>query len=105
MDGIGETTWVEGDVAVITSNNICRGDLLLALLSILGIAISVWPEKIQEIRVRSQEPHPKLAALSPFSDWMRTPSFLIVVRAAGLALICFSLVGFYFGWKNCLGRP
>jgi uncharacterized protein YjeT (DUF2065 family) len=89
---------------VKTTSTLCLQDLVLGLLVLVfGIVVFLWPKKIQEINVRWHEGHPDLAALNPFSAWIRTPDATLVVRASGLVLIFFSLVVFYFAWKACSG--
>lgn len=83
---------------------LCPQNLVLGLLVLVsGIVVFLWPGKIQEINVRWHERHPGLAALNPFSAWIRTPDATLVVKAGGLALISLSLVVFYFAWKGCSG--
>ncbi len=69
-----------------------------------GIVILVWPEKIQASNIRWYDRHPRLAALNPFSNWIRTPDSLLAVRAGGVGLVCISLIVFYFAWRACLGK-
>lgn len=84
---------------------LCRQNLLLGLaVLVFGIAVIVWPEKLQEINIRSQERFPKLAAMNPFYDFIRSPSLLVAVRFAGFIMVCISLLVFYFAWKACSGR-
>jgi hypothetical protein len=66
-----------------------------------GIFIVVWPEKLQKIAIRHQERHRNLAALNPFADWIKSPSFLVAPMACGFVLIVFSVVVLYFAWKAC----
>lgn len=73
------------------------GFLMLAC----GLVVLVWPGKIQEIGIRSQERRPKLNALNPFADFIRSPSYRLVISATGLVLILLSLVAFYFAWGAC----
>ena len=81
---------------------LCRQNLPLGLaVLVFGIVVIVWPEKLQEIKIRSQERFPKLAALNPFYDWVRSPSCLVAIRFAGFVLICISVLVFYFAWKPC----
>lgn len=81
---------------------LCRQNLILGFVVLaFGIFIIVWPEKLQKIAIRRQERHPKLAALNPFADWIKSPSFLIAPMACGLVLILFSVVVLYFAWKAC----
>ena len=81
---------------------LCRQNLPLGLaVLVFGIIVIVWPEKLQEIKIRSQERFPKLAALNPFYDWVRSPSCLVAIRFAGFVLICISVLVFYFAWKPC----
>jgi hypothetical protein len=83
---------------------LCLQNLILGLfVFVFGIVVFLWPGKIQEINVRWHERHPDLAALNPFSAWIRTPDATLVVRAGGLVLISFSLVVFYFALKACSG--
>ena len=83
---------------------LCLQNLVLGLFVMAsGIVVFVWAKKIQEIHVRWHERHPDLAALNPFSAWIRTPDATLLVRAGGLVLIFFSFVGFYFAWKACSG--
>ena len=84
---------------------LCRQNLLLGLaVLVFGIVVIVWPEKLQEIKIRSQERFPKLAALNPFYDWIRSPSCLVAIRFAGFGVVCISLLAFYFAWKACSGH-
>jgi hypothetical protein len=83
---------------------LCLQNLVLGLLVLVsGTVVFLWTRKIQEINVRWHERHPGLAAMNPFSAWIRTPDATLVVRAGGLVLISFSLVVFYFAWKACSG--
>jgi len=47
--------------------------------------------------------HPTLAKLNPFSDWIRTPGFVVAVRLVGCVVLCFSFLLFYFAWLDCFG--
>jgi hypothetical protein len=47
--------------------------------------------------------HPTLAKLNPFSDWIRTPGFVVAVRVVGFLVLCFSFLLFYFAWLDCFG--
>lgn len=90
---------------VVTSNSmLCRQNVVVGLvLLLLGVSVLFGARKIQEINVRWHERHPRLAALNPFSAWMRTPDATLVVRVGGLVLIGFSLVVLYFAWRACSG--
>lgn len=69
---------------------LCRQNLLLGLfLVIVGALVTFWPEKIHAIGIRSHDRDPKLAALNPFSDLIRRPSYRLVISGAGVVLICF----------------
>jgi hypothetical protein len=87
----------------VTSTSILCSLLLALFVLLSGIAVLVWPAKLQGISIRWHERHPKLDALNPFSAWIRTPDALLAVRAGGVVLICISLVVFYFAWKACSG--
>lgn len=82
---------------------LCRQNLFLGLfLLIFGAVILLWPEKVQAIGIRSHDRHPKLAALNPFSDLIRRPSYRLVIGGAGAVLICISALRvLYFAWKAC----
>ena len=81
---------------------LCRQNVVLGLFVLVcGVVVLVWPGKIQEIGIRSQERHSKLNALNPFRDFVRRPSYRIVISATGLVLILVSLVVFYFAWAAC----
>jgi hypothetical protein len=84
---------------------LCRQNLLLGLfVLVFGMAVVVWPEKLQAIKKRSQERFPKLAALNPFYDWIRSPFYLVIMRFAGFVLICISALVFSFAWRACSGN-
>jgi hypothetical protein len=88
-----------GSTNVTCHNNLLLGFVLLAC----GIGVLVWPDKIQQRRVRSMDRHPTLDKLNPFSDWIRTPSFVVAVRVVGFVVLCFSFLLFYFAWLDCFG--
>jgi hypothetical protein len=61
----------------------CRNDVFAGfLMLLLGMLMIVWPARIQQLQIRWQERHPKLAGLNPLADWNRSAATLLI-RLAG----------------------
>jgi hypothetical protein len=72
----------------------------VAFLSIIGIVATIWPEKVQSYALRYYERHTLQARLNVFLPWMRTHSYVMVVRLCGLVALGMLVVilGLFSGW-------
>jgi len=57
---------------------------------IIGVACLVWPEKIQEFALKWSAQG--LGKYNPFLDWMKTRSYLLMLRIIGVMAIAVFLL-------------
>ena len=64
-------------------------------MSLAGAAFLFWPEKLRDfaIKIHSNQP---LGRINPFSNWMKTPSYILFLRVSGTLLLLIGLLFLIF---------
>ena len=70
--------------------------IFIIILFFLGMVCLVYPEKVQEIAIRSVS-HGYLTENSPLKSFVRSNRYLIIVRSVGfIAILCFCFLSLVF---------
>ncbi len=80
-----------------------RSNLVVGLTGLvfllIGIGCVFWPERIQELGLRYYAAHERDAKLNPFLGWMRTRSYVVVIRVIGIASLLVFLLAMFVARK------
>ena len=69
------------------SANLAALILSTVFFFIVGLATLLGAERIQQIGVGHYERHPWLRRLNPWYRWMRSRSYVVVLRAQGVVIM------------------
>lgn len=73
--------------------------LFVVLNLVIGVVLSIWPGRVQQYYIRGVERG--AGRFNPFATWMRSESYVFMLRVFGIAWTAVSL---WFLWLILLGR-